>query len=199
MNILKPTLLASMPLLAMQAMAQSPQKMAEIPPVNGEWVTQDITLNVIRGYGKRDGTEAYGEYLYVFGQNGPGDIVFSCMDSRLMMGISTGETSAAEALLDAWDRPKFRQTNVKVKANGKIAVAKDKWLHQRRTDIIIPASENTTRHFYNMVVRHDDVLVDARGETYAILMPKPNRAFINWGADCGMSRIEKNSPINDKD
>lgn len=158
-----------------------------------EWQITSLELEAVRGFGKDNGQSVLGELLHVKNTKGPGDIVFNCMGGRLLAAISLDETPAAKALSKSWDKPKMTTASVVIRANGEEVIGHEKWYYLRKTKVIVPRSEVGVRHFYNMVVKGDEITAEAKGKTHSVPMPRPNKSFNEWGAECGIGRLAKDA------
>lgn len=162
------------------------------------WQHDEFVIEWDGRYSKeRQANPSHGEFIYTAVPGASGNVALICFDGKLTAAISTDENPVEAKAPAAWNGHKTSFLRPNLKVNGK-QVRSYEWVYQKGQGLLLPLKPSISRKFYNAAIRGDEIKLkaDAKGK-FTPFLPKPNAAFADFGAACGLGR--KKDAVNNSE
>ena len=154
-------------------------------PVNS-WKTFDVAMSY-SGDGfskKRRATIDKGEAIYTTSQTTNGAML-TCLEGKLYATLALKPQDFMAAFHKSTRTHKIRRVDYSLDNSTKKPLGK--WIHKPTLDVLASFKRSQAAKIYNSAIRGQKVTLYMEGKKPVILdLPKPNQAFANFGAECGL-------------
>ena len=174
-------------LISSPCIAQSPISSPDDLP---RWDSRDMRV-VFSGNGvnkKVRGTPYDGEAIFTTAIDKPGNVSFYCLKNVFGANIAVEPVDFA-IIIDEWATTRRqRATKPTLTINGEKQKS-EMWTYVPPLKLLIPRKKYVARKLYNASIRGSDVQLKMSGKkAITLILPKPNLAFADFGADCNMGK-----------
>lgn len=149
--------------------------------IEESWVGYPFNLTIIGTQGTTQG-----EALATTSEEEPGAL-FICLGSSFRVSISLTPQNIRKNYRKASRSFKGKYVDMKLDDGKKISLGH--WAYAPDTKIIRASKHASAAKLYNAAIRQQQVTLYVSGKKPVILnLPKPNAAFADFGAECGIGR-----------
>ena len=170
--------------LAVPAIAQ------DSPPAN-TWTNFDMTMHYsgnALSKAQRATIDA-GEVIHTTSDTSPG-LMFTCLTGKFYVAASVKPQNFRDTFNSSTRRHKIKLVDMRLDGGEKTSLGK--WLFKPSLGGISSRKRSQAAKLYNAVIRHQEVTLYMSGKKPVTLdLPKPNRAFAEFGAECGLGKFAK--------
>lgn len=155
-----------------------------------EWVHAGIKYTLDRPYHKETDADAVpGEIIYTTDSNKNG-LLFSCIGEEFRVTSSLRPQNLQSMITHIRIGRAFKYVDMSVNDGPRIGLKR--WLYDPRNTFLRAEKRSATAKLYNGVIRGGAVRLHIEGRKAVLLdLPKPNRAFAEFGAACGIGKFAK--------
>ena len=119
----------------------------------------------------------------------PGNVAISCINGVQSANVAMEPTDFG-TVIEEWLTSRRSKSRIPTMWVGGEKVDASVWRYVQRFKLMIPAKENVVRKIYNASISGDDVRLKLdMGKSVDLVLPKPNKAFAEFGAACGIGRL----------
>ncbi len=157
------------------------------------WESRDLSIAFVGSGVRRDVRGIYnkGETIYSTQKDLPGNVSFICLRKTFMANVAL-EPADFRVIVDNWQtssRARVRQPTLLINGESAKPAA---WTYSPTLQFLYPRKTVTVKKLYNAAIRGDTVQIKLDGsDPITLVLPKPNAAFADFGADCGLGRNAK--------
>jgi hypothetical protein len=158
------------------------------------WENFEMTMHYSgNGYTKKRRTTIdYGEVLHTTSSTTSG-LMFSCLEGNFRVAISWKPQDLRAAFQETSRRRKAKQIDMKLNDGEKKGLGA--WIYKPSLGTLSSSKRSQAAKLYNAVVRGQSFTLFMEGkEPVSLNLPKPNRAFAEFGAKCGIGKLAKKKP-----
>lgn len=134
-----------------------------------------------------------GDAIYTNQPNASGNVSFSCFRGTLAANVGLIPTDFENLFADPPRSRRRKARSVDLVIDGE-DTRSTTWSYVPAMKIYMPQKKSVVRKLYNAVIRRSVVTAGTDyNDPVTLLLPKPNAAFADFGAECGLGRKAKNS------
>ncbi len=153
------------------------------------WESFDMTMHYSgNAYTKkRRATIDEGEIVHTTSDTSSG-LMFSCLEGRLFVAVSWKPQDFRTSFTKTSGRRKGRKLDMKLDGGEKNTLGY--WIYKPSLGAVSSRKRSQAAKLYNAVVRKQKVTLYIESKKPVVLdLPKPNRAFAEFGAACGIGKF----------
>ena len=157
------------------------------------WEHTNIDISFVGSGIRRDvrGISYDAEAIYTTETEKAGNVAFICVNGTFVSNVALTPQDF-KLVISEWlssTRVKIRQPTVLI--NGE-SIRPTRWTYSPTLQFLLPRKTLTTKKLYNAAIRGDTVQIKMDGkDPLTLVLPKPNVAFADFGAACGLGRNAK--------
>lgn len=132
-----------------------------------------------------------GDAIYTNQPNASGNVSFSCFRGTLAANVGLTPTDFETLFADPPRSRRRKARSVDLVIDGE-NTRSTTWSYVPAMKIYMPQKKSIVRKLYNAVIRRSVVTAGTDyNDPVTLLLPKPNAAFADFGAECGLGRKAK--------
>lgn len=152
------------------------------------WEQKDLSVkffgNLVR---KKNRNRTFsGEAIFSDNFAVPGNVAFVCINGVFTSNVAITPANFGD-VIDNWHKTRRRRLRMPdVYINDK-KIEATQWTFLPQLQLILPREKRISAKLYNAAIRGDKVSVGIHTkDKFDLVLPRPNSAFANFGAACGM-------------
>jgi len=152
------------------------------------WKPKTINLSWTGNGVKKDmrGVMQKAEGIYSGNEGTTGNVAFTCYAGSFSANIALEPVNLEVLFLGTPDSRRRKIKRADIKIDGESIKSSD-WIYMPAMKVYRARKKSTAAKLYNAVIRKSEVLVKSGRSNYvALQLPEQDRAFKNFGSQCGM-------------
>ncbi len=165
--------------------------MAQENNTDNVWEKYDFHLTVIgqEAPSAKDEDKYHGEAMVSTSTTTPG-LLFICLNKRLRVSAALKPQDLRKNYRKPSRKVSYKYVDMTLDGGEKIPL--ERWGYAKDHKIIRSSRRMPAAKLYNAVIRNQQVTLFVGGKKpITLALPKPNRAFAEFGAECGLGKFAK--------
>lgn len=183
--------LKSLPMIGFAILALCTQALAQEDASANTWTNFDMTMSYSGlGFTKTQrATIDKGEVVHSTSDTSSG-LMFSCLSGHLLVSIALKPQDFRDSFQKTTGRNKYKHVDMRLDGGERKGLGV--WIHKPSLDAVSSRKRSQAAKLYNAVVRRQTIMIYMDGKKPVTLdIPKPNRTFAEFGAECGIGKFAK--------
>ena len=161
-----------------------------IGSTNSGWTPKTINLSWTGNGVQKEmrGVIQKAEGVYSGSAATPGNVAFTCYAGTFTVNVALDEIDVGTLFIGTPDSSRRKIKRADMKIDGTRIKSSD-WIYMPAMKVYMARKRSTAAKLYNAVIRGSEVTLKSGGSDYVPLnLPKVDRAFQNFGSECGLGR-----------
>jgi len=133
------------------------------------------------------------ETIYTNKSDARGNVAITCINEVYTVSVSYKPIDMEDFVVNNRTTKRWRTRKVEMKVNGEVQKMND-WTYLPKIGVFLPRKKSDRAKIYNAAIKGDAISLNMDfKEAFPLILPKPNKAFKEFGGACGMG-LNKDKP-----